>query len=415
MYRPRIADTELAERLGFAGAVLIEGPRSCGKTSLARRAAKSEVLLDVDTNARRAVAIDPALILEGAAPRLIDEWQVEPAVWNHVRRAVDDAQAPGRFLLTGSAVPADDVNRHTGAGRISRMRLRTMSLAEAGFSTGEVSLGDLLEGRFEGCVNPGPTLEDVTVQLCRGGWPGDLGRSDRDCLIARDDYLEEICRADISRVNGVRHDPGNVRRAMHSLARNVATPVSLSTIAADVAGKDRLDPGTVSAYLEALQRLMVVEEQPAWSIRLRSRSRLRRTPKRHFVDPSLAVAALGAGPGRLLGGDIDLLGLLFESMVWRDLSIYARRHDARLYYYRDNTDLEVDMVLETRRGEWCAFEAKLGGGQTDDAAAALKKFRDRVDTKRIGEPSLLGVIIPNGYGYLRPDGVAVIPIGALGP
>ena len=415
MYTRRIADEELEERLGAAGAVLIEGPRACGKTETARQRAASEVLLDVDENARQAMAIDPSLVLAGDRPRLIDEWQIEPAIWNHVRREVDRSRGPGQFILTGSAVPADDVTRHTGAGRISRIRLRTMSSAEAGFSTGEVSLSDLMRGRFEGCSHHRTTLAELVSHLCRGGWPGDLGLSDRACLTARIDYLEEIRRVDIVRVDGVSRNPDNVARVLRSLARNVATPVSGRTIAADAGGGDGpLDEDTVRGYLAALRRLMVYEEQPAWSPQLRSRSVLRRSPKRHFVDPSLAVAALGATPPRLLA-DLDFLGLLFESMVYRDLSVYSRVCDASVYHYRDNTNLEVDALVQNRWGDWCAFEVKLGAGQVDAAAASLSKFRERVDLAAAGEPRMLGVIVGSGYGHVRNDGIAVIPIGALVP
>ena len=414
-YDPRIGDAELAHRLESAGAVLIEGPRACGKTAMARRMAASEVLLDVDENARRAAAAAPALVLAGKAPRLIDEWQIEPALWNHVRREVDRRADRGRFILTGSAVPADDITRHTGAGRVSRLRLRTMTLREMGLSTGEVSLRALLRGRFEGCAAPGLSIEETAVQLCRGGWPGDRRRSDRACMTARADYLEEIRRVDISRPDGVRRDPENVGRVLRSLARNPAATVGVRTIAAD-AGGDRgpLDDGAVGGYLDALRRLMVYEEQPAWAPPLRSRSRLRRAPKRHFVDPSLAAAALGATPARLLA-DFRLLGALFESLVHRELAVYARACDASVYHYRDNAGLEVDAVVETRDGRWCAFEVKLGAGQTDSAAAALLRVRDRVDPDRSGPPQMLGVIVGTGYGYRRDDGVAVIPVAALGP
>ena len=415
MYRPRIADKELVERLEAAGAVLIEGPRACGKTETARQQAASEVLLDVDENARQAMAIDPSLILAGDRPRLIDEWQVEPAIWNHVRRDVDRSRSPGQFILTGSAVPVDDITRHTGAGRMSRLRLRTMSSFEAGFSTGQVSLSDLMRGCFEGCPRPGTDLAELVAHLSRGGWPGDLGLSDRACLTARIDYLEEIRRVDIVRVDGVSRNPDYVGRVLRSLARNVATPVSGRTIAADAGGGDGpLDEDTVRGYLAALGRLMVYEEQPAWSPRLRSRSVLRRSPKRHLVDPSLAVAALGATPSRLLA-DLSFLGLLFESMVYRDLSIYSRACDADVYHYRDNTNLEVDAVVQSRQGDWCAFEVKLGAGQVDAAAASLLKFRERVDRAEAGEPRILGVIVASSYGYVRHDGIAVIPIGALAP
>lgn len=418
-YRPRIGDPELVSRLEAAGAVLIEGPRACGKTAMALQVAASEVLLDVDDNARQALAVDPRLVLAGDRPRLIDEWQIEPTIWNHIRRAVDQnvarGESHGQFILTGSAVPADDITRHTGAGRISRLRLRPMTLLEAGASSGEISMRGLLHGRFGGCPDPGPELPEIAVQICRGGWPGDLERTDAACLTARADYLEEIRRVDISRVDGVRRDPVNVGRVLRSLARNVATTVSARAIAADAGGGDGpLHGDTVRGYLNALRRLMVYEEQPAWAPHLRSRSRLRLAPKRHFADPSLAAAALGATPERLLA-DMKLLGVLFESLVHRDLRVYARACDASVYHYRDNTDLEVDMVVEDRHGAWCAFEVKLGAGQTDDAARTLLKFRDRLDTENTRPPAMIGVIVSAGYGYLRDDGVAVIPIAALGP
>lgn len=415
MYYPRIADKELANRLKSAGAVVIEGPKACGKTAMARQFAASEVLLDIDLNARQAIAIDPALVLAGKVPRLVDEWQVEPAIWNHIRRAVDERRKPGQFILTGSATPADDITRHTGAGRITRLQLCTMSLQESGYSTAKISVQDMLNGRFTRCADPGLALQDVIEQLCRGGWPGNRDLALAASLTAQKDYLEEIRRVDIVRVDGVRRAPGNVGRVMRSLARNVATLATARTIATDAGGADGpLDDDSVRDYLWALQRLMVYAEQPAWSPHLRSRSILRTSPKRHFVDPSLAVAALGATPDRLLQ-DLNTLGLLFESMVYRDLSIYARASDARVYHYRDNTGLEVDAIVENRQGNWCAFEVKLGAGQVDDAAVSLLKLRDRVDPDRSGAPQLLGVIVSSGYGFLRKDGVAVIPIGGLGP
>ena len=272
----------------------------------------------------------------------------------------------------------------------------------------------MLTGQFAACPDPGLRLGDVVEQLCGGGWPGDLELPLAAKLVARIDYLEEIQRVDIVRVDGVRRDPANVGRVIRSLARNVATTVSARTIAADAGGADGpLDDDTVRDYLAALQRLMIYEEQPAWSPHLRSRSVLRKSAKRHFVDPSLAVAALGATPDRLLK-DLNSLGLMFESMVYRDLSIYSRACDAKVFHYRDNTGLEVDAIVENRRGDWCAFEVKLGVGQVDDAAGTLLKFRERVNIEKSGEPRMLAVIVSSGYGYLRSDGVAVIPIGALG-
>ena len=413
-YRARIADAELATRLTSTGAVVIEGPKACGKTETARQLAASEVLLDIDDNARQALAIEPKLVLDGKTPRLIDEWQIEPAIWNHIRRTVDERGLPGQFILTGSAVPADDITRHTGAGRLTRLRLRPMSLFETGHASGAVSLGDCLSGLFEHCPDPGLSIGDIVERIAVGGWPAHQVLDVRQALQRARDYMEEITRVDINRLDGGRRDPIKVTRVTQSLARNVATPVATRSLAADAGGSDgALEDETVRGYLDALERLMIVEDQPAWAPHLRSRSILRSTAKRHFVDPSLAVAALRATPERLLK-DMNLLGLLFESMVVRDLRVYAQANDARVLHYRDNTGLEVDAIIETADGRWAALEIKLGTGQVDDAASNLLKFADRVDTRKCGEPALLGVIIGAGYGYRREDGVAVVPVGALG-
>ena len=415
-YRPRIADHELAWRLASAGAVVIEGPRVCGKTTTARQAAASEVLMDSDPRVGETMAVDPALLLAGAAPRLIDEWQAEPAIWNHVRRTVDDRPGLGHFILTGSAVPADDVTRHTGAGRMSRLRLRPMSLFERGRSTGHVSLKRLMAGRPPAAASSELPLEDLAELLCVGGWPGHLRReSSESAMLANEDYLTEVCRVDIGRAGGVGRDPEKVARFLQSLARNTATAATAATMARDARGSDpAFTEQTARSYLAALERLMVVEQQPAWAPHLRSRSRLRTSRKRHFVDPSLAVAALGAGPEHLLGG-VPWFGLLFESMVIRDLRVYAQAMRARVYHYRDNTGLEVDAIVDAGPGRWAAFEIKLGADRTEDAARTLLAFSERVDTARCGDPAALAVVTSTGYGYQRPDGVAVIPVGVLGP
>ncbi|MDP2959341.1 MAG: DUF4143 domain-containing protein [Longimicrobiales bacterium] len=405
----------MSELLSSVGAVVIEGPKACGKTETARQVAASEVRLDVDQNARQAVAIDPSLVLEGAAPRLIDEWQMAPALWNHVRRAVDDRRAAGQFILTGSAVPPDDVTRHTGAGRVARMRLRPMSLYESGHSPGQVSVSALLDGTPPRAPDPGSTVADLVERIAVGGWPGFLGQPVAIAQRAVRAYLDEICRTDIRRVDGVDHDPERVLMLMRSLARNVSTMVSLSTLAQDAGGSEgALAKNTVSAYHDALTRLMVVEDQPAWAPHLRSRSRIRTTPRRHFVDPSLAVAALRATPDRLLM-DLNLLGFLFESLVIRDLRVYAQASDAQVLHYKDNTDLEVDAIIEAADGRWAAFEIKLGVGAVDEGAQSLLRFVSRIDTQKCGPPQILGVILGTGLAYMRPDGVAVIPIGTLGP
>jgi predicted AAA+ superfamily ATPase len=394
---------------------VIEGPRACGKTATARQIAASEVLLDIDANARQAIAVDPALVLDGPTPRLIDEWQIEPAIWNHVRRAIDDRPNPGQFILTGSAVPPDDITRHTGAGRITRLRMRPMSLFETGRGTGGVSLRDLMEGRMNSIADPGLTVADLAEEIAVGGWPGLRGRGVSDVLLAMRDYLEEIARVDVGRMDGAHRDPNRVTRLLASLARNVATHAAATTLARDTGGADGpLKDDTVREYLSALERLMVIEDQPAWAPHLRSKHRLRTAPKRHFVDPSLAVAALGATPDRLLG-DLNLLGLLFESLVVRDLRVHAQATNARISQYRDSGGLEVDAIVESGDGRWIAFEVKLGHGQIDDAAASLMRFATRIDTAKCGRPALLGVIVASGYGYRRDDGVAVIPIGTLEP
>ena len=413
-YQSRIADTELDQRLSSAGGVVIEGPRACGKTATARQKAASEVLLDTDEEARRTIAIDATLVLDGETPRLIDEWQVEPSIWNHIRRAVDNRARSGQFILTGSAIPADDITRHTGAGRLTRLRMRPMSLFETGHASGMISVAGLLDGASPRSPGTELSVRSVAELVSVGGWPGHLGRSLKQAQRANRDYLAEICRSDIERVDGIRRDPDKVRRFLQSLARNVATQVAVSTMAKDAGGADgALRENTAHEYLAALERLMIVEDQPAWTTHLRSKSSLRGRPKRHFVDPSLAVAALRATPERLLK-DINLLGLLFESMVIRDLRIYAQAAEAEVLQYRDNTGLEVDAIIQAADGRWAAFEIKLGAARVDEGVANLLKFVERVDLDRCGKPSALGVIVSAGYGYVK-DGIGVIPIGALGP
>lgn len=414
-YQPRVVDSELHRRLEATGAVVIEGPKACGKTETARQVARSEVLFDVDANARAAAAIAPDTILAGKVPRLIDEWQVAPEIWNHIRRAIDDRAQPGQFILTGSAIPADDITRHTGAARMTRLRMRPMSLFETGHSTGAVSLKRLLAQGPKPCPDPGLSIQDVATRVAIGGWPSLQTRTEPQALQAMRDYLDEIRRVDISGVDSVRRDPDRVGRLLASLSRNVATSVSISALAHDTGGADGpMKDDTVRAYLAALNRLMIIEDQPAWAPHLRSRSILRTAAKRHFVDPALAVAALRATPVRLLR-EIRWLGFLFESLVVRDLRIYAQANDAMVRHYRDNTGLEVDAIVETAEGEWAAFEVKLGQAQVDEAAAHLLTFAERVDTSVCGRPSTLAIVVATGPGYKRPDGVAVIPIGALAP
>ena len=415
-YLPRIVDAELTELLAAAGAVIVEGPRASGKTATALRAAASAVLLDVDENARRMIGVDPTAVLAaGDTPRLIDEWQVEPAIWNHVRRAVDRRGAFGQFILTGSAVPADDVTRHTGAGRFIRLRMRPMSLYESGSASGEISLRRLLASEAQRAPRTGLSIAEVAELVCAGGWPGHAGTPLPGVLRANRGYLDDVRRTDVSRVSGGTRDPVKVGRLLRSLARNVATPVSLTKLAAEVGEEGRAAKAeTVAEYLDALERLMVVEPLPAWSPHLRSRATLRRAPVRHFVDPSLAVAALRAAPERLIA-DLEFLGLLFESLVVRDLRVHAQAADAQVFHYREKDGLEVDAVVETADGRWAAFEIKLGERWVEDGVRNLRRLAGRMEDSDHGPPAALAVIVPTGYGSVRPGDVGVVPIGALGP
>lgn len=415
-YRPRVVDEELRSKLSAVGAVLIEGARGAGKTSTALTHARSVVRLDVDDAARAAGLLAPQLLLEGMRPRLIDEWQLVPRVWNQVRRAVDDSIVPGQFILTGSAVPADDETRHTGALRIARLRMRPMSLAESGHSTADVSLAGLFRGVAPRSTDPGTDIHAIATRVVVGGWPVLIEGTAGQALTALRGYLEETARVDLQRLDGTRRDPVNVTRVIRSLARHVSTAASARSIAADVSGADQaVDHHTVIDYVNALTRVFVVEDLPAWSPTLRSRSTLRKAMKRHFADPSLAAAALGAQPERLVM-DTETLGSLFESLVLRDLRVYAQAlGDAAVYYYRDNTDLEADAIVQRGDGTWAAFETKLGAPFIETAAANLLELSRRVDTRRHGRPASLAVITGWGPAYRRPDGVDVIPIGALGP
>lgn len=360
-----------------------------------------------------AVQVAPDIVLDGPVPRLIDEWQVEPAIWNHVRHAVDDRQERGQFILTGSASPADDETRHSGGMRFARLRMRPMSLYEAAVSTGRISLSRLLDGEQPEAPDPGLTVEYLAEEIARGGWPATRDLDERTAREATRDYLDQIRRTDINSVDGTRRDPEKLALLLRSLARNTATHVTVTTLAADIdAGLRRQ---TASEYLDSLVRLFVVENQPAWAPHLRSRHQLRKADKRHFVDPSLAVAALRTSSNVLLK-DLNLLGLLFESLVVRDLRIYSQPLEGEVKQFRNNIGQEVDAIVTTASGAWAAFEIKLGGEAAIVAGAeGLKRFRGQIDTAKCGEPAALGVIVGTGYGYTRPDGVQVIPIGALGP
>ena len=414
-YRPRVTDSAVAGALAAMPTVVIEGPKGCGKTWTGRKFARSEVLFDRDLDARRSVSIVPGLVLDGPEPRLLDEWQLAPEIWNQARHASDEGRRTGRFILTGSAVPADDITRHSGVGRIARVLMRPMSLLETGESSAEASIGSMLDAEPVRARQPEAEFADVVEALCRGGWPRLLDQTVADAQLFLDNYLGELCRTDVSELDGVARDPGGVARLIASIARNVATTASFSKLAAEAGGDRPLNRTTATEYLRSLERLFIVEDAPCWRTHLRSRATLRAAPKRHFVDPSLAVAALGASPERLRS-DLRALGFLFESLVVRDLRIYAQASGAEVCHYRDSDQLEADAVIQARDGRWIAAEIKLGGNDNiEQAARSLLRLREKVDTTRIGEPSKLLIITATGYGYDRPDGTTVAPITALGP
>jgi predicted AAA+ superfamily ATPase len=413
MYLKRFADRVLKDRLRGFGAVLIQGAKGCGKTETAVQIARSAVRFDVDDDIRIRMELDPKSVLDGPVPRLIDEWQEYPQIWNHIRREVDDRKRKGQFILTGSANPVERVRLHSGAGRFSILKMRPMSLYERGWSSGEVSLSELIKGR---APKSGPVdfkLETLADRLICGGWPGLIDSKAREALRFMQDYIALIAEVDISRAAGKKRDPRKVMRLFRSLARNISTEASVTSLARDTGGSEaKVTDETITEYLEVLERLMIVEQLPAWSPHIRSADTLRKTPKRHFVDPSLAIGALGLSGEKLLS-DLNYLGFLFESLVIRDLRIYAEVHDGSVFHYRDSRNLEVDAIVEYPDNTWAAFEVKMGFNAQDEAAANLRAFVDRIDREKMGAPAALTVITANGFACRRKDGINVVPLPVL--
>jgi predicted AAA+ superfamily ATPase len=411
-YRPRVIDAELKRALCGAGAVVVEGAKACGKTTTALQQAASAVRLDRDTAARQAGAADPNLLLTGQAPHLIDEWQLVGGVWNAARAAVDDRQAPGQFILTGSATPADDLTRHSGAMRFIRLNMRPMSLLESGDSSGAVSLADLWNGSKPSAASNGTTLEDMAVWACRGGWPATLNL---DLDLVQDlnrSYLRSVTAGDIVTVDGVKRDPRKLQALIEALAKNSATYVTNRTLQRDSAAfGEAISPETISSYLDALIRLWVLVEQPAWGGHLRSAAPAKKSAKRHLVDPSLAAAAMHADPSDLLT-DHEAFGQVFESLVFRDLSVYAQADDLDVRAFQDSHNNEIDAVL-VRGAEWAGIEVKLTPSDTvlDEAATKILALAGRMKTK----PRFLAIVTAFGSSYTRKDGVEVVAIDHLRP
>lgn len=409
----------LERRLAGVGAVLIEGPKWCGKTTTAAQHANTVLYFDdpaeIKQNIRMA-DINPKALLKGEPPLLIDEWQIAPKLWDAIRFEVDHRPGPGHFILTGSAVPAStEETHHSGTGRFAWLTMRPMSLFESGESTGDVSLGALFAGtEVSGMSNL--SLEDIAYLICRGGWPYSTTLDGDLALDQVKYYYDGVTRSDISRVDGVSRNAELTKRLMRSYARHQGAQATIATIAEDIRASDSAsaDPQTISSYIDALKKIFVIEDSLAWNPNLRSKSAIRSSDTRYFIDPSIAVAALGIGPQDLMD-DLNTMGLLFETLCVRDLRVFADALDGQVYHFRDRTGLECDAVLHLRNGSYGLIEVKLGGDKLiEEGAKTLKMLADRIDTDRMKSPSFLMVLTATGrFAYRREDGVCVVPIGSL--
>lgn len=421
-YKPRIADAILSRKLAGMGAVLIEGPKWCGKTTTGEHHAKSVIYMDEPTSRNTILSqfeINPGFILDGPTPRLIDEWQIVPKVWDAVRFEVDHRDEDGQFILTGSAVPLileeDRLRTHTGTGRIARLRMRTMSLWESEDSTGDISLRKIFEGEEQPSTCQS-ALEQIAFLCCRGGWPRSVSQKKDIALDRAFDYLKAIVDTDISRVDSSIKNTERVERFMRSYARHIGTQAPLKVINADMLSNEHGNPDirTIQPYENALKEIFVIENMPAWNPNLRSKAAIRTGDTRYFVDPSIAVAALGVGPKDLIS-DLNTFGFVFENLCIRDLRVYADALNGSVYHYRDSLGLECDAVVHLRNGQYGLIEIKLGGDKLiEEGATNLKKLRDKLDTDKMSNPSFLMVLTAVGqFAFQRPDGVWVVPVTAL--
>jgi predicted AAA+ superfamily ATPase len=416
-YLPRLCDVELQMALKSSGAVLIEGAKWCGKTSTATHASESVVYLQDPDHARAYQAIadtKPSLLLKGTTPRLLDEWQVAPVLWDAVRFEVDQRTEPGQFILTGSAVPMESETAHTGTGRISRIKMRTMSLFESKESNGQISLSALFDEKQEdiGALSD-LTIEKMAFILCRGGWPASISIEGIPACRMAIDYVEAIINQDVSRVDNVEKNPERVRLLLRSLARNISTTSTFQTIRKDMEATDiGLSDKTIQTYMNALRRIFVIEDLPAWAPSLRSKTAIRTSEKRHFVDPSIATAVLRTNPNGILA-DFTFFGFLFEALCTRDIRIYAQAIDGDVFHYRDKSGLEADLIVRLRDGRWAAIEVKLGTKQIEEAAKNLLTLKSKINEESMGKESFLMILTGGQYAYQRKDGIWIVPIGCL--
>ena len=418
-YRPRIIDKQMEDYLSTFGAVCIEGPKWCGKTWTSAFHSKSEIYIgDPAGNFqnRQLAELSPDLVLDGETPRLIDEWQEVPPLWDAVRYKVDQTHQKGQYILTGSATPNHKGILHSGAGRIARLRMRPMSLYESGDSSGKVSLYELCHGNLTQAMTGDVSLKKLIELILRGGWPGSLGLSAQQASLLPAEYLNAVIDDDVYRIDGIKRDTTKMRLLLRSLARNESTTATDKTLIGDIKAIDDedIDRNTVAAYLDIFKRLFLTDNQPPFSTGIRSSVRIKQAEKRHFSDPSLACALLRATPESLLH-DLETLGFLFEALCERDLKIYAESFGANLYHYQDYRNQEIDAVIELPEGDWCAFEIKLGANQIDAAAANLLEIKKQIEADPKGKPPAVLCVLcgMSNAAYRRPDGVFVVPITAL--
>ena len=419
-YRNRVVDAILQEKLEGKGAVLIEGPKWCGKTTTAEQIAKSVLYMDDPQSKEQNVnmaALNPKRLLSGETPRLIDEWQIAPKLWDAIRFEVDHRDDLGQFVLTGSAVSPDTKEiTHSGTGRFSWLMMRPMSLYESGESTGEVSLSRLFEGKGEVDGESKLDLERIAFLICRGGWPRSIDMRDKIALNQAIDYYDAVVHSDINRADGVEKNPERVKRLMRSLARNQGQQIANTAIAADIAVNDEstINQETVAGYISALKKIFVVEDMPAWNPNLRSKSAIRTSDTRYFVDASIAAAALGIGPNDLIN-DLNTMGFLFETMCVRDLRVYAEALGGSVYHFRNKAGLECDAVVHLRNGSYGLIEIKLGGEKLiREGVETLTSLTESIDTSKMKEPAFRMILTAaDQYAYRREDGIFVVPVGCL--